>query len=284
MKVSTQTDVIFHFFGYEQGLKMFADAGFDTLDLSIFDIVLPESKYNADNWKETVMKMKDEADSLGISFNQAHAPFPSYIPENDEYNCVTEQRIKKSIEIAGILGAKQLIVHPTALKENQKEFNVEYYKKLAPFARKAGIKIALENMWGWSDELKKIIPNVCSTGKEFTEYIDAVGLEDFTACLDIGHSGLVLETAADMIRALGHDRLGALHVHDNDNINDLHRLPYTQKIAWESVIEALKEIDYQGDFTFEADQFLALFPNELKKDTLTFMNKVGRYFVDRITK
>jgi sugar phosphate isomerase/epimerase len=80
-----------------------------------------------------------------------------------------------------------------------------------------------------------------------------------------------------MIRALGHKRLKALHIHDNDLIHDSHTLPFTQKIHWEDVMTALKEIQYDGVFTFEADNFLKQFPRELIVPASRLMLEVGRY-------
>jgi sugar phosphate isomerase/epimerase len=60
-------------------------------------------------------------------------------------------------------------------------------------------------------------------------------------------------------------------------------LPYQGKIDWESVIEALREIGYEGHFTYEAGNFIRYYPEELLMLGLTHMEKVGRYFIKRIT-
>ena len=81
------------------------------------------------------------------------------------------------------------------------------------------------------------------------------------------------------IRILGKDRLKALHIHDTDYVRDLHTLPFTQKIDYHAVVKALAEIDYDGDFTYEADGFYAKFPEELFPQTAKFMCEVGRYLI-----
>ena len=48
-------------------------------------------------------------------------------------------------------------------------------------------------------------------------------------------------------RELG-DYIGCLHVHDNDGIHDLHQAPYSGVIDWKEVMQALKDINYQGVF------------------------------------
>ena len=44
-----------------------------------------------------------------------------------------------------------------------------------------------------------------------------------------------------------------------DYVDDLHTLPGVEKINWENVCRALGEIDYKGEFTLEADNFLKNF-------------------------
>ena len=58
-----------------------------------------------------------------------------------------------------------------------------------------------------------------------------------------------------MIHTLGH-HLQALHIHDNDRWHDSHQIPFSMQIDFVPIVKALKEIDYQGYFTLEADQFL----------------------------
>jgi sugar phosphate isomerase/epimerase len=67
--------------------------------------------------------------------------------------------------------------------------------------------------------------------------------------------------APDMIRALG-KRLGALHIHDNDRWKDLHQIPFAGSIDWNAVVKALKDVDYKGEFTLEADTYLNAFNAE----------------------
>lgn len=87
------------------------------------------------------------------------------------------------------------------------------------------------------------------------------------------------EGAAYMIRQLGHNRVGSLHIHDNDLYNDLHTLPFLGKIDWKEVMRALKEIDYKGNFTYENTSFFKCFPDEFLMDCLVLSEKVGGYLM-----
>ena len=85
-----------------------------------------------------------------------------------------------------------------------------------------------------------------------------------------------------MIHMLGRDRLRSLHVHDNDFNGDQHTLPFTRNMNFELIPAALHDIGYEGDFTFEADNFLKVLPPELMMDASIYMCKVGRYLMKRV--
>lgn len=241
MRISTQTDIIFPAFGIDEGMKIFKEAGFDALDFSMFYMNSSfESVLGNMSEDELVGKLLESSEKYSLPFNQAHAPFPSYRFGNEEYNKFVYEKLKLSIRIAGKIGAEQIIVHPTACPDgvDQKQFNIDFYNSLKPLCEEFGIKIALENMFGHDDRRHVMLANVCSYGEQLAEYYDALDPRYFTVCLDLGHSGLVGDDAAHAIRALGHRRLTALHVHDNNYMEDLHMPPFTCKLNWKAIAQA----------------------------------------------
>lgn len=263
MIISTQTSAPCRRYGEQEGVRFLCELGYDALDYSMFLMKEDNNILNTPNFESHILELKDIAESYGKFFNQAHAMFPSLKDGDDEYNEKYFPRVARGVEIAGILGATSVVVHPVAFEKDQFEKNMEMYHKLEPIAKEYGVKIALENMWGRDGETKKIIPNVCSTAEDFPKYVDALNPDYFTACLDLGHCGLVGDSAPNMIRALGHNRLTCLHIHDNDNIADWHFPPFTMKMEWKKIVAALKEIDYTGDFTLEADGLIERLPDEM---------------------
>lgn len=289
MKLVTQTDRISQLFGEKTAISVIKEAGFDAIDCSMFSMQNDLSSFCADNYREYAEDIKTYADSLGIEFVQGHAPFPSFDASRPEYNAKIEPRIIRSIEISGILGLKHLIIHPISpiQKPNDadlKEFNLSYYRALLPYAKEYGVTVCLENMWGWDDKRGYIVPNVCSLSRDLAEYVDELDSEYFAACLDLGHSALVGEDVADAIITLGHDRLKALHVHDNGYRSDDHKLPFQGKLDWSSITAALGRIKYAGNLTFEADNFMVGLPadKELFLAAERYMESVGRYLIKKI--
>ena len=64
-------------------------------------------------------------------------------------------------------------------------------------------------------------------------------------------------------------------IHDTDLVHDLHTLPLTQKINYYQVMCTLKEIGYEGDFTYESDNFYRGFPTDFYPEAAAFMAKVA---------
>lgn len=264
---------------------MICEAGFDALDYSMFCMQADDNILNQPAYLEHVIEVKKIVESYGKYFNQAHAPFPSFKVGEDKYNTVILEKIKRSIEIAGTLGAKNIVIHPTYYGKDSKrnlELNAEFYNNLIPLCKEYNIKIACENMFGRDRRRHCIIPNICSVGEEFKAMMDMLDPRYFTACVDIGHAGLVGTTAPEMLRTLGHDNVGCLHVHDNDYLEDRHCPPYFFDLDWEEITQALAEIDYKGDLTFESDDFLVNFPEEVFPAAYKLLHDIGRSLIKKI--
>lgn len=256
MKISTEIASFAAYVGEEEAVRMVAKAGFDAFDFSMFDM----AKYDWSNkclipsnhplqsreYLAFARKLKNIASENGIVCNQSHAPFPVCCAEIRGY-------LKRAIECTAEVGGEICIIHPDNDK-NPLE-NAEMYLELLPFAKEHGVKIATENMWNWNNEKQEAAPAACSDPKSFLAHLEAVNDSHFVACLDIGHAEMrgLHTSAPEMIRALG-SHLQALHIHDNDRHYDSHRLPFTMDIDFKSVINALREVDYQGYLTLEADR------------------------------
>ena len=286
MILSTQTDYLSRKFGIEHAIDMIADAGFDAIDLTLFSMKEDDSVFCQNGYKELAAKIKAQAQSRGLFFNQAHAPFPCS-KVDEAYTAMMFDRLVRSIEIAGIVGVKCIVVHTQhhlpylENAEKLKAINMDFYRSLAPYAKAAGVKIALENMWQRNAETKQIVVSACSRTKEFVDWLDTLNDDCFTACLDLGHAGLYGFDAAEMIKGLG-SKLDALHVHDNDYQGDLHTAPYLGRMHWDTICEALAKIGYKGDLTLEADNFYNPFGEELALDTAKFLCAIGRNLIKRI--
>ncbi len=275
------------FYGYgsaEEVVKMFKEEGFTAYDASMFTGEKFDEILYAENWEERAKAFRAYADGLGIVCNQSHAPFPSARKDDDEYNKEMFPKLVRAVQVSGILGAKVCVVHPC--NDWTAEENAErIYKPLEPYARAAGVKIGVENMWnctGWGDTFLAT-PAACSHHDDFKKHLDLLPADVFVACVDIGHAEMRgLDTSAvQMIETLG-DRMEAMHLHDIDGRFDNHQLPFTQSVDFEKVIQALKRVGYKGDITLESCVFSAKAPMQIKRAAARYSAAVAAYFRDRL--
>lgn len=288
MDISTSTyDMLAHY-GDEEGIRNLAKAGFDCLDFGMF-YALDDYRFNLS--KEAFIQyytnLRKVAEDSGIRILQTHSPMTDYLYTGDEEpgNPYLDLQIK-AIHASSLMGASYIVIHPVippqyrydTYREETREINYKYYSKLRPFAEEYGIKIAVENMFNWDPEKECICPTVCSSAKEMKEYVDMMGRDWFTNCLDTGHAALTGNTPQDMIHELG-DYIGILHVHDNDGIHDLHQAPYTGITDWKALCNALKDVHYQGSLNFESDNFFKMFGTRLLNETAKMLYAIGQDLV-----
>lgn len=253
MKISTEVSSIAKKVGMEKAVELCARAGFDAWDFSMFDMhklaAVPfAGKLNSSMYLSLARRLNRISKDCGIVCNQSHAPFPVLLP-------AVRSVLELAIECTAEVGGEICIIHP----DNNKtaEENAELYLKLLPFAKQCGVKIATENMWNWDIIKRRSSFAACATGEDFRKHIDVVNDDFLVACLDLGHAEMEGsgDGAVNMIKTLGH-RLQALHIHDNDRIHDDHQIPFSMDIDFHAIVKALKEINYQGYFTLEADTFM----------------------------
>ncbi len=276
MKISSQTEYLEYAYGLEKTVDIFANAGYDAIDISQFD----ERFYTDTYSKDYFLEIKKYAEAKGLYFNQSHAPFSSSYEDKER----TEKRFNEivtAMKHASFLGVRNIVVHPCQhLKYDEPgnpeilfEYNMVFYNRLIPYCEEYGIKVALENMWQHTGMINH---STCSRPDEFIKYLDELNNPCFVACLDIGHAALVREDPDIFIKKLGAKRLKCLHVHDVDGTNDSHTLPRFGVINWQKVMTALAEIGYDGELTLEADGFIKKKPVELLPEYAALMAKTAR--------
>lgn len=290
MLLSTTINPINNYYSNEKCIQIIKKAGFDAYDMPISSLINIQSNNTIEEqFIESAFELRRYADKIGILCNQAHASCPSS-SENPEDNNKLLKNIILSIELSSILGAKTLIVHPKQhLKYSENietlfHLNMTFYNHLIPYCKKFGVKIAIENMWQYDAETNSITHSTCSRSYEFKKYLDTINSEWIVGCLDIGHAALLNSNVADFIYDLGKTRIAALHIHDNSKKQDDHTLPFNGVIDFPSITKALGEIDYQGDFTFEAYRYFINKPLELIPSAYKYANSIGRYLINEIVK
>ncbi len=277
MKLSIETYAIRKKFGDKKALCMIKEAGFDCVDYSFY-YVPADFPTTTENYMEYAKEIRAYMDELGLECNQAHAPFSLKANEVLDESNIKYLNITRSIEAAGVLGAKYIIVHLLGSCVDNDEFddfNEKYLKSLEKYAAKSGVKIAVENL---------VYGNVCSfkSPEAHCEYVRKLGLDNFVACVDVGHLALAEYEPEDYLRRMDAEVLKSLHIQDNTRDIDRHMLPFTGTLHWEEIMGALKEIGYNSEITLEVFKYLRSMPDEITFDALKLANAVGNYLVGKM--
>ncbi len=257
----------------ETGYKAIAKAGFEAVDWSFY--TTPTSKQIREmEYKGSCIFEKDLESIIahftpelrlikenGLSIAQAHAPFPSYVFEHPEESEALWAMFAKCIELCQYAGCPYLVVHSVSLPADANgqtfrdidDINWRLYTSLIPTLSKCrDVKVCLENMFirigGRCHE------GNCSDAHEAAQLIDSLnreaGFEAFGFCMDIGHLQLLGKDIRSYTAILG-DRIKCLHIHDNAGYDDNHMAPFAGIVDWEIFCQALADIGYRGDLSFE---------------------------------
>ena len=274
-------------YSYEEIVDICASAGFDALDFSFIEKGYFGEETETETFTQGLLRLKGLAADRGMVLNQAHAPFrpATMFSETPE---IAFQNITRSMKQAAMMGIGIMVVHPLhylkywqdGVPEQLFEMNMEFFNKLKPYCEEYGIRVAIENMFQRGRRGQRILASACSDPEEHCRYLDELNSDCFVACLDIGHAMLSADPVKS-IRMLG-KRLKALHVQDSDGFNDSHTLPYLGVIEWDKVMRALKEIGYDGDFTFEAVNYQTYVPKEADREANALLAKVGRLLMEKM--
>ena len=305
MDISVQTGTIVYDFGFEAGYKMIREAGFTGIDWNINDA------FNRKGFKDAPLSglcifeksleeclayfepQLKEIRANGLTIDQAHAPFPAYLPERPETLDYTIGLYRRCIEFCDAVGCKALVIHGISLAnpdysntpESIKALNYKLYESLIDTVVKTNVIVCLENLFTGSP--KGLIEGTCSDPHEAVEYIDHLnalaGKECFGLCLDTGHLNLLRKSFRTYVPILG-KRIKVLHVHDNNGTTDQHLMPYVGTINWDDFCNSLHDIGYDCDLSFET--FAQTRPSQVNREVvpifLRAIAEIGEYFNARI--
>lgn len=285
MKVSTSLNIFNNSVSRMEAIRRCAAAGFQVLDMNYWDLqkqMLQISWSEEEAWAKEIRAFADEC---GIQFTQAHGPVHGGTFTNLVAGLTLDSFIglaERSLRTSAILGIPWVVFHPSDIAIEGKEtfqevleFNVNFYRRLLPVLEETGVGIALENTCSVQG-----FNRFFTIAEELAQLVDALDYRLIGACWDTGHAHVHKVDHASAFRVLG-SRLKATHIHDNDGVRDQHLLPYQGTIDWTRLVGALKEIQYSGDFTYEAHNGLNKFPDGIRDAGLKFALDLGNYVISQ---
>lgn len=298
--IGVQTGGLTNYLSMDGVYRAVKEAGFDAVDANLDNLLtsadIKEKRRAAafDSEGEESLQYfkpwKDAAEKYGVLNAQAHAPFPSYLPGEDEYNEYLMNVMEKTIAGCAYIGCSRLVIHPffapyqeTVSAREEWENNMQRYARLIPAAKKYGVILCLENMFTRFNG--KIYSACCSDFDVACRYIDELnqlaGEKRFGFCLDTGHCLLLGKDIRRVMEQLG-ERIEVFHIHDNNGVDDQHLAPYMGVLDWNRFVEGLRAIGYHGSLSFETvGAIVRAFDPALIPEVLRLIARTGRLFAER---
>ncbi len=254
MKIATTTGDFAIFLDNDADkLRELHRAGFKHIDFNMYRFS-PASVYMNDGWREEVYRIKQLAESLGMTFVQAHSQRGNPLSDDLAHADFIKKATIRSIEICEILGIKNTVAHtghaPDIDKEEYFARAKAFYETLLPTAERCGVNVLCEN----SPRMVLGNRHALITGKDMRDFVKYVDHPNFHACWDTGHANIV-GSQYDEIMDIG-DELYAIHYNDNHGKSDDHIAPFLGRMNHDEVICALIDVGYKGYFTLECDSSL----------------------------
>lgn len=154
------------------------------------------------------------------------------------------RHVKEGLDHAASQGARWSYVVPDRQVDEQTfERYATHLTDIADHAQSLGVKVCIEHFPGTA------FPTVTST----LDFIRDTGHPNLYLLFDIGHAQMADEDPAEVLAGVG-DRLGYVHLDDNDGIGDLH-LALTDgvqtKKSLADLFSLLEDIGYDGPVSLE---------------------------------
>ncbi len=214
-----------------------------------------------DRHNETTVAELIESISIMPDGCTMHAPVMDLNPSS--YNdLVHEATIKEtlwSLELAGIIGARIVTIHPGKRTAHRKPTNEDWekfmkYLRISTMkARNLGITLSLENSMPG-------VQSMCSDPSEMKCVLDQ--FPDLFFTFDVVHAFMESpQTSLSFINELG-DKIKNVHIGAPHNGKPHYPVRYEKKM--EIVLRRLRDSGYEGDLTIEIDD--KTYPGSLSRD------------------
>lgn len=227
----------------EKAAHALSAAGFSELDYT--------PHVENDSWRDEMNRALDIFSKEGLTVHQTHAPFNRYGTYGENY----EKYLLRALEATEEMKAEYMVVHGDEydlknteyFAEKAFEYNYNLFAPYAERASKSNIKLAFENVFAdcFGDT------RFCSRSEEIVRLIEKIGEDAACCCWDFGHAGVAFDdNQPQKIKELGR-YIECTHVHDCYGGHDAHLPPLMGNVDWKQCMDALREINYGGNLSFE---------------------------------
>lgn len=213
----------------KETIKAIKDAGFDGVFIQWYD----------KNWEFSQQQQVDYCKELGLNIIFAHLGYKGINDiwvEGENGDRLVKKYIQ-NLDECNANGIPMVVMHLTSksVAPEPSEIGVRRLQTIVDHAEKLGIKVVFENT--------KIFG--------YLEYVfDRIKNENAGICYDAGHCHCHFNDKFSWNRFK--NKIFVVHLHDNDQSDDLHLLPFEGPIDWEKLVSNLNNVGYIGPVTLES--------------------------------
>ena len=216
--------------------RQLVEGGIEVLEIAMSAEEFPEADF---------VKTAEVAKRHGLEIGSIHLPIaPQQIYDVTNKHATGAMAYQTElIKRAEVMGVKHIVMHSGGepLVEQERTERVkragEALPRLADVAGAYGADICIEDL-----------PRTC-LGRDSDEILTMLSYDErLRVCFDANH--LFREKEADFIRKIG-KKIATTHISDRDHINERHWLPGEGIVDWISVMDALEEVGYDGNWIYE---------------------------------
>lgn len=266
----------FPMYSTEKAVEIVAQLGFKSLEVAA---VRPGLSYPDDYTKDDVLKLRDHIRSNGLRVAAIHtddgSPHTSNLTNyNERVRRWKIEHLKTSAELASLLDAD--VVSTTCgysmLTETPRQeawkWAMEGFTEAAKTSKTHGVSLALEPAPG----------TIIRDSKDGIRMLDEINMDNVKLLLDTGHAMIAShnswrENGPTLADSIHDSRKYLIHVHvdDNNGTMDEHLVPGTGVVDFETVLAALRDINYERYLSFEIS---ARDPRKGLRDSKRYIEKL----------
>jgi D-psicose/D-tagatose/L-ribulose 3-epimerase len=224
---------------YDATFAMLADAGFDGVEIPLFDREI-------DKYAKLASRLeKLGLEPIGIS---ARGAGDNPISADPAVRAEAAAAMRANLDscaalgaplVCGPLGAPLAVFSGAPPTSDEKAWAVEYLREVAPYAEERGVTIALEYLSRFEMYLANCTADLAALVREVDHPNVRMMYDTFHAHIEEKDPRAALQACKDVL----------VHVHLSENDRST---PGAGQVAWDETFAALEEIDYDGWVVIEA--------------------------------
>ena len=251
-----------------EAIEHIAMAGYDAVDIWGGR---PHA-YRNDLHEHQIRAIRNQLDDFGLeiaSFIPAQRHYPiSLCSPNTPIRMDSIKDIEIAIELAARLGTSIISVLPGHTLHHQSldegwDLLADSLLRICEFAGHYDVLLAIE-------PADKFTTDLINTSVQALDMIDQIACENFGVVFDTGHALIVGEDPDSAIRNLK-DRLFHIHLTDNHGEQDEQLIPGEGRFDFQTLISALKSVQYEGFLTAEPGWDYTLDPDSAAIETREYL-------------